>query len=356
MVDGAGNRKVLSGEWSAVEGLAWSPRGDEVWFSGNRAGESSGIYAVSLSGAERVVARAPGNWVLQDVTRDGRALVTASPITVTMSGFGPEDTAERDLSWLDFAGLVDLAPDGSSFLFTHWGEGSGANYSTYLRGTDGSPAIRLGEGAGLALSPDGKWALTLAPKDRKLVLLPTGPGESVTIETPGIEEFSLRAAWFPDSSRILFTGREAGRAMRSYVAAIDGSSPMAPATPEGVTAILVSPDGQLMVGYDASGAAAIYRAGGGDAQPIPGLDSFDRIIGWSDDPRMLNIARYGDGELQAVRLDFWSGFRETFKHIHLADTSGMTWPPEMLFTPDGNHFVYQTTRTLSTLYIVEGLR
>ena len=44
----------------------------------------------------------------------------------------------------------------------------GPKYAVYIRKTDGSPAIRLGEGNGLSLSPDGKWALarlnsTLSP-------------------------------------------------------------------------------------------------------------------------------------------------------------------------------------------------
>jgi hypothetical protein len=41
-------------------------------------------------------------------------------------------------------------------LFTEGGEGGGPKYAVYLRKTDGSPAIRLSEGNGLALSPDGE--------------------------------------------------------------------------------------------------------------------------------------------------------------------------------------------------------
>ncbi|HEX4997268.1 MAG TPA: protein kinase [Terriglobia bacterium] len=356
VVDRNGKKVDLSGEWGAVEGLAWSPKGDEIWFSANRAGESSAIYAVDLGGAERLVARAPGNWVLEDVARDGRALVAASPITATMRGLGPPESAERDLSWLDFAGLVDLSPDGSTYVFTHWGEGSGANYTTYLGRTDGSGAIRLGEGAGLALSSDGRWVLTLRLSDRKLVLLPTGPGEARTLEVPGIEEFGFRGAWFPDGERILFAGRAPGHAMRSYVAAISGAAPPRPVTPEGVTASGISPDGQMIVGFDPDGVAALYPLKGGTPQPIFSLDPYDRIVGWGEDGHTLHLARYGEGELQVARLDTFSGYRETIRRIHLADTAGITWPPEVLISPDGRNMVYQVTRTLSTLYMVEGLR
>ena len=77
--------------------------------------------------------------MLQDVTRDGRALVAASPITATMMGQRPDETSERDLSWLGFAGLTDLAANGSAFVFTHWGEGSGASCSS-----TGSGSSRIG--------------------------------------------------------------------------------------------------------------------------------------------------------------------------------------------------------------------
>ncbi len=96
-----------------------------------------------------------------------------------MIGLAPGEIKERDLSWLDWSTPNDLTADGKTVLFSESGEGGGPKYAVYLRKTDGSPAIRLSDGAGMALSPDGKWALarsntTPAP----LVLLPTGVGEA----------------------------------------------------------------------------------------------------------------------------------------------------------------------------------
>jgi hypothetical protein len=251
---------------------------------------------------------------------------------------------------------VDLASDGSAFVFTHWGEGSGPNYTTYLRRMDGSDAIRLGEGSGLALSPDRKWVLTLLLTERKLTLLPTGSGEARPLEYPGFDEFEFRAAWLPDGRHILFTARQGGHGMRTYVADIDGAESPVAVTPEGVTGSVVSADGRFVVGFDASGFAALYPVDGGEPQWIPGLDAYDRIIGWSDDPNLLHVSRYGGGTLEVIRLEIATGYRETFKTIQVPDAAGITWPPEILVSPDGNHFIYQATHTLSTLYMVEGLR
>jgi len=51
-------------------------------------------------------------------------------------------------------------------------------YAVYLRKTDGSPAVLLGEGGAVALSPDGKWAIVQPQgSPTQLKLLPTGAGE-----------------------------------------------------------------------------------------------------------------------------------------------------------------------------------
>ena len=96
----------------------------------------------------------------------------------------PGSAAERDLSWLDATNLADLSPDRKRALFYELGVGGGPKGSVYLRGTDGSPAVRLGDGTAQALSPDGRWAIarTTAPH---LDLIPTGAGTSRRLERAG---------------------------------------------------------------------------------------------------------------------------------------------------------------------------
>jgi len=64
---------------------------------------------------------------------------------------------EVSLSWLDWSFPVDLTHDGAQLVFDEQGDGAGAGeYQVYVRPTDGSPALRLGEGRGFGLSPDGQ--------------------------------------------------------------------------------------------------------------------------------------------------------------------------------------------------------
>jgi hypothetical protein len=60
VLDLAGRKRMLSTGWESVRSLAWSPSGDEIWFSASGRGPMLGLHAVSLSGRERVLALAPG--------------------------------------------------------------------------------------------------------------------------------------------------------------------------------------------------------------------------------------------------------------------------------------------------------
>jgi len=96
-----------------------------------------------------------------------------------MMALAPGEKMERDLSWLDRSLVRDFSPDGRTVLFLESGEGAGATYAMYIRKTDGGPAIEIGEGSAAGLSPDGKWALSIASLTSapQLILYPTGTGE-----------------------------------------------------------------------------------------------------------------------------------------------------------------------------------
>src|SRR5262249_30787136 len=134
VVDRSGNRRVLAGIFSTVQGLAWSPNGKEVWFTGTRVGGNRAIHAVSLSGVERLLARVTESLTIQDIAADGRTLVSHDVIRIGVLGKAVGETAERDLSWLDWSAAFDLSKDGKTLLFNETGEGSGPAYSCFIRG------------------------------------------------------------------------------------------------------------------------------------------------------------------------------------------------------------------------------
>src|ERR1700736_5336142 len=76
--DKSGRTRELSSGWLSLQGLAWPPDGKEIWFTGTRVGLNRALYAVSLDGKERLVARVPGVLTLRDISPRGQVLITES--------------------------------------------------------------------------------------------------------------------------------------------------------------------------------------------------------------------------------------------------------------------------------------
>jgi len=356
IIDLAGNKKVLSGEWETAQGLAWSPPGDEVWFTTARVGVGRFLYAVSLTGPERLLAREPGTLTLQDVARDGRILLTRDVLRVGMVGLAGDEPKERDLSWLDWSAPSDLSADGKILVFTESGEGGGQNYAAYIRKTDGSPAVRLGEGFAYALSPDQKWVIGGIPNPpHQFSLLPTGAGEARALTHDAINH--SRARWFPDGKRFLFIGNEPGHGVRLYVQDVVNGKPRA-ISPEGVvsTQFVLSADGKRVAAVGADQKGYFYPTDGGEPSAIPGFPPGDVPVAWSGDGRSLLI--YSPGELPArvERLDITIGQKQLWRQLMPADGAGVTDIGPILVSADAKSYVYEYGRTLSDLYLVEGLK
>src|ERR1700730_1705391 len=356
IIDSAGNKKTLSGEWETAQGLAWSPNGDEVWFTTARVGVGRFLYTVQLSRPDRLLAREPGTLTLQDVSRDGRVLLTRDVLRVGMIGLVDGDTKERDLSWLDWSAPTDLSPDGKTLVFTESGEGGGENYAAYIRQTDGSPAVRLGEGFAYALSPDGKWVLGgLQRPPKQLSLLPTGAGEAKTLTHDPTNH--LRAHWFPDAKKFLFLGSEPEHGLRLYVQDLENGKPRV-LSPEGIraTQFIISPDGKFVaaVGPDLKG--YFYPVDAGDPRPIPGFPPGYTPVAWAGDGRSMFIYRPGELPAKVDRLDLATGQKQLWKQLMPADDAGVTDIGPILITPDAKTYVYEYGHPLSDLYLVDGLK
>ena len=354
VVDSNGQSKKLTEEWTDENGLAWSPRGDEVWFTASKAGEAQALYAVTLSGKQRVLLRSPIGLRLQDLSPSGEVLLTGNNESTPVIGLVPGQTTERDLSWLSVVRITDLSSDGASFIFNDAGQGSGTNYAVYLRKTDGSPAVRLGDGHGHGRSPDGKWVISILLTPPQIVLLPTGAGEARHLERFGIEQYGYGAAWLPNGKGIVFVGREKGRPMRTFVQDLDGGQPR-PVTPEGVTGNAVSPDGKLLLGRDTSEKKALYPLDGGEPRTVPGLEDEDKLIRWTDSADSVFIYRDRERPIRIYKLNLSTGRKELVKEILPRDPAGLLGTVTVLMTPDGKGYVYAFTRRLSDLYLVKGL-
>ena len=359
IIDPTGKKKrTLSTGWESVQGVSWSASGEEIWFTASPAGSSRALYAVTPSGRLRSVATTPSGLTLQDISHDGRVLLVENNARIGFLGLLPGQTKERDLSGLEWSYGPVLSEDGKTLVFTEQGDGGGAGYSVYMRGTDGSAPVRLGEGFALALSPDGKWVLTclIRTTPSQIELLPTGAGQPKPFPKDALEHASGGfGSFLPDGKRIVFVGHEPGRPARVYVQDLAGGAARA-VTPEGVVARLLSRDGASVLTQGPEG-AALLPLDGGSSRPIPGLQPGDRPLRFASDGRSL-FFRTSDRELPArvYRLDLETGRREVWKELIPGDLSGNTQLTAGAVSGDGETVLFNYGRSLADLYLAEGLK
>ncbi len=356
LVDMDGRATTISSGWNSVLGLAWAPGGQEVWFTGTRTGAAQAIHAVSRSGQERLILSAPATLTLHDIAPDGRALVTRDAWGAGVMVRARGSASERDLSWLDGSTAWDLSPDGTTAVFEESWEGGGAARSIYLRTTDGAPAVRLGDGVPIALSPDKQWVLSMPVAADRLVLLPTGVGQARSLPAGPIASYFPAARFLPDGQRFLVSAAAKDRPTRIYLQSIDGGDPQ-PVTAEGEFGRLaVFPAGDRFVTRDRQRQLAVFAVGGGEPRPVVGAERPDLPIVVSADGEWLYVQ--GDGHLpaQVARIHLRSGRREPVRALLPPDPAGTMDILRILMTPDAGAYAYTFVRALSALYLVDGLQ
>ena len=362
VVDRRGQKTTLASGFRRQQGLAWSPGGNEVWFTATRTGSARALYAVSLGGKERLVIRVPGALTLLDIARDGRALLGHEILRREMVGRAPAEGAERDLTWLDYSTPQGFSADGSIVGFSEYGEGGGAARGVYIRALDGSPAVRLGEGVTSDMTADGKWILAITGRDSaapELVLFPTGPGQPKPLPT---EPMSYETAGFlPDGKHFLFSASRPGHAIQTFVQDIEGGKAR-PVTVEGTSASIVdvtriSGDGRFFVARKPDGTAVLYPLDGGDPRPIPGFVSAEEfVVGFSRDSRSIYVLPTRGIPAHGTLLDLATGERRPWIDLKPQDPTGIVCIDASYVTPDGGAYVYSFIRRLSDLYLVTGLK
>ena len=358
VIDASGNKKIISTSYVSLQGLAWRPDGGEVWFTGTKSGSSRELRAVTLDGKERLVYLGTGTLTLHDISKRGRVLFTRDDWRAGAVGLPPGAKAEIDLSWHDWTVPRDLSDDGKLLSFDETGEAGGETGAIYVRPTDGSPAVRLGDGVAPTLSPDGKWVIALiAGSDgkRHLTEFPTGAGESRAIDTGDLQVHL--AYFFPDGHRVLEMGNRPGdHGQRMYIHDLNGGAPRA-LGPEGTTLRYrgcISTDGAFIASLDPDGHPAIYDVATGKATLIPGVVDGDEPVQWIDQKHII-VGRTEIPE-RVYTIDLSNGKRTLLKTFSPMDPTGLIDNSPPSFSSDLKSYVYSYSRITSDLYVLDGLK
>jgi len=356
VVDLQGKKTTLTEDWTSLRGIAWSPSGEEVWFTANAGSENAALRAVGLDGTIRSLMSGLTHLLLFDVSPEGRVLLgRETPVrqveVLAAGSTRPVQVALREQSIGRY-----VTPDGTAFLITDQGP---RGYMVFLHHADGSPPIPLGAGDGYDLSPDRRWVLTLTPDPvTRIWLHPTGAGEPRELPNPdGVVVSSAR--WLPDGRGVVIVGPTASGPSRAYVLPVEGGPPR-PVTPEGTLGVWeqpvpISPGGEQIVLVDEAGVFRVYPLAGGAAEDVPDLTPTDKVLGWTEDPAVVFVGRRTGATWQVRRHDLRTGRGTPWTEIAPAETAGLRLS-SVYMTPNGRYWLHSYSRLLTDLYVAEGLR
>ncbi|MGA8030535.1 MAG: protein kinase [Bryobacteraceae bacterium] len=363
MVDRARKQQFLgtvSGHNSTGENssLSWTRNGDEIWFRSFNSGEPGTVFSIDTKGRHRTVVALPSRVSFYDISKDGQALLSTGALQLGILGEASDGATERDLSCLDSGSLRGISDDGQLIVANIAGQAGGWKGSIYVRKTDGSPAVRIGDGQASGLSPDGKWIsgyVVNEAGERRWVLIPTGPGEELSIKVPGMGEANVMG-WLDGDQRYLVFGRPHNQLQCLAFDARSGK--VQPVCPEGIpdsVLIIVSPDRKQVLSAGPHGGWFAYPVDGGTAQEVHGIGSDEVPVAWRADSRSLYIRprREDEKRIPVSIVDIATGRRSPWKQIQ--PSQPVVEIHDLYITPDGRAYAYNFVTMQSDLYVARGV-
>jgi len=353
--DLAGHVRRLTPEWESEEGLAWRPNGKEIWFTATRKGNDLNLMAVDLEQKVRILLDLPTAMTLQDVSSDGRVLVTLNSRRLAMAytTLGRKD--DIDLSWHDWNSARGISNDGQFVLFEDSSEAAGPSYAVVVRKVDGALPVRLGDGSSGGISPDGKWAISVSTSQPQITLLPIGPGQPHVIHVTGVDRVHNGWARFMPDGQHLEVNGDKGDAVRCYT--IDVSSGQSKSvTPDGVLCGPSSPDGTSLIGTSSDHSIAIYSIGGGTPPRAVRKPAQSFVaVQWSDDGSSLYGYHQGEFPSKIYSVKIATGKETVLQQLNPGVPAGIVMVAPVVVSRDGKKFAYSYSQTLSVLYVISGV-
>ena len=356
LLDSDGKQKLISAEWEALEGMAWTPTGNEVWYSAAQSGNQYCIRASTPQGQERTVYCGTSGTRLHDISSSGRALVSAEAAEFTTAVVEHRSNVERDLGGMGGAIQPRLTPDGSEIVVTDVFERGGSDYSVYVQKMAGGGPVKIGQGGyGSDISDDGKWALVVLPGKTpgNVQVIPVGAGQGKTLQWEGFQVTS--ANWFPDGKHILLFGNPAGLPVGLYMTDDLGSTPKmlvknVPAWAD------VMRDGQnLLLLVD--GTLVQHSIKDGSEKKLRSLQPGEVPVDWAKEPDHIFTQIASATEIRIDKVDLASDQRETWQTFTPRHQQGAwLYVLQVSITPDGRWMLFNYQNQFGHFYASDTLR
>ena len=335
-------------------GLAWAPKGREIWFGAGSTTAQRDVLAVDLAGKQRLVYRSLATASLLDVAPDGRALLHRGSDRWGTRAKTPEAVEEKDYSIFDASVPASISSDGKTLLQDEFSEAAGAG-AVYVRRLGGGPAVRISDGLGWDVSPDGRVVLVKRGDPPRLYAVPTGPG---LVQMLDLAKVTPRwGKWVPpDAQRAVVAGNDGDRPLRLWL--VDQKAAPRPLGPEaGSTNFAVAPDGRTVATRLLPGAITLLPLEGGPCREIRGVPDDLAVGSFSRDGQGLFLVRTSISvPCEVRRLDLKSERIEPWMKVAPSDATGVNQCAWMNLALDGRIYAYGYFEASGDLFLAEGLQ
>lgn len=324
-------KRLLTGDWASIAGLAWEGGGAALWFTAGREDYTNRLHRVTLDGRVEERMRTPGRLRLHDLAADGRALVTMD-VWRLRSMAGDRD---RSQSWVSY--VSDLSADGTQVVIGELG-GPEAGQGTYLTPYATGRPLRLGPGFPVAISPSGRRIAANVSEANRLVIYETRTGDAPSIPAPG---FITVARWIDERSLVGLQGTKLWRLALDHAPVVlaDGGGRFA-----------LDPGRARCAYIDDRRGLHVLDLATGATRALPIEPVATDVCGWLAEPDAI-VVRSTTTPIILTRIDPVTGARSPHGQIQ-PPRLGLKAVDNFVVHPDGVRHAYCYGQELSQLYMM----
>ncbi len=325
-------KRLVTGRWASISGLAWDPRGDALWFTASSNSLRTTLRRTTLDG--RVTAlrsRATARVQIHDISADRRGLVTHETWRLrAMAG-------DHDRSLSDTSYVSDLSADGTQLVVGELGHLE-AGVGAYLVPFAGGRPLRLGSGFPVAISPSGLRIAANVSEDDRLVVYSTGSGDAPPIAAPG---FVTVARWIDERALIALYDDRIWRLSLDHppVALTATGGPLA-----------LDPARRRCAYVDAAHTLQVLDLATATTRALPGEFVQAEVCGWLAAPDAI-VIRTTTTPILLDRIDPITGARSRHRQVD-PPAMGLRAVDCFVLHPDGERFAYSYGQKLSELFVM----
>jgi serine/threonine protein kinase len=336
--------------------LTWSPDGNEVWFSSvaDAVGAGYELYGLSTMGKQRLISKFPSSFVIHDSSK-GKLIAEFSDYRgIVMAG---TDGKEKELSWLDNSDIRDFSSDGKMLLIHERGEGAESPGGTmYVRGLDGSAAIRIAAGVPVCFSPENLSVLGFSGLS-SMVIVPIGAGTIRRFDYPQFNDIKT-VQFLPNGKQFLLIAGDKEGHTEVMLQDVVGGKPKTTGIKNfypSSDAKILSGDGRYIFGQDNAGNTKIYSLETASPIPFSGLEQNEELIEWTQSSDAIFVFNNDSLPSRVYKIAIADGHRTLFKEIIPPDRAGLTRVRAIRISPDEKSYAYTYIRNNGTLYLMDGI-